>query len=138
MCINNARLNEVLEFNTEEHNTLNQEGIDGYISFWPRININDGKPLETGEPTFLQSLVKSGRIRDNLVSLNMSTPGEEHIYIGDHNETIFNIAQNGKVPLFNKWFSLARYTNANYERGTKLISYDLYKMGLRFKPEELK
>ena len=31
-----------------------------------------------------------------------------------------------------------RYSNSNFERGTKLLYYDLLKMGMSFKKEELK
>lgn len=83
-------------------------------------------------------LVIQGKIADFIVGFNLSTPGAEYVTIGGYNNTPFTMNKDGKLPPYHNWVSQVQLIKANYEKGTRLHSYDLVKMGLQFNIVELK
>ena len=117
---------------------MGDEGVDGYISFWPRIDLKTGQARLDSQLTWLQRLVTQGKANDYVVAFNLSTPGEEFVTIGGYNSTQFTPNKDGKLPIYHSWVSQVQLIKANYERGTRVHSYDIVKMGLQFNKVDLK
>jgi hypothetical protein len=84
---------------------MGDEGVDGYISFWPRIDLKTGQARLDSQLTWLQKLVTQGKVSDYIVGFNLSTAGGEYVTIGGYNSTSFTLNHDGKLPPYHKWVS---------------------------------
>jgi len=68
---------------------MNEE-VDSFISFRPRMDIKTGEAREDiNGTTFLQELVISKTISENLVSFNLSSPNTAKLTLGSYNVAPF-------------------------------------------------
>ena len=105
LCLPFLRVYEVLKFNQTLPNSMGDEGVDGYISFWPRIDLKTGQARLDSQLTWLQKLVTQGKVSDYIVGFNLSTARGEYVTIGGYNSTPFTLNQDGKLPPYHKWVS---------------------------------
>ena len=90
LCLPSLRVYEVLNFNQSLYNSMGTEVVDGYISFWPRIDLKTGQARLDSQLTWLQKLVTQGKVNDHIVGFNLSMTGGEHVTIGGYNSTPFD------------------------------------------------
>lgn len=105
LCLPSLRVYEVLDYNETLSHSMGDEGVDGYFSFWPRIDLKTGQARLDSQLTWLQRLVTQGKANDYVVGFNLSTPGGEYVTIGGYNSTPFTPNKDGKLPTYHNWVS---------------------------------